>query len=700
MRIGVDSGGTFTDCVRFRGSNIEVQKVLSDPHSPDRALEAVRLLAGSASLRPVAIVHGTTIGTNALLERRGARVALVTTAGFEDLIEIGRQNRPSLYDLNPCREPPLVGRPLRFGVAERIAAGGKILKQPSRKELQLLRQRLRGAGAESVAVCLLFSYANPANERTVARALKGIGVPVSVSQELLPEFREYERLSATVINAYLVPLVGGYLAGMERAARRLFPAAVPSAPGERAGARLYVMQSSGGITTAARAAREPVRTILSGPAGGVEASEWLTRLLGVAKAISFDMGGTSTDVCLMEGSARTTRETTVAGLPVAVPVLDVHTVGAGGGSIARLDAGGALRVGPQSAGANPGPACYGRGGNQPTITDAHLILGRLDPDAFLGGGFRLNLAAAQRCFADFLRRSRSGRGAAPWASCEELAAGIVAVGNAAMEKALRVISVERGYDPREFALVCFGGAGGLHAAELARSLGLPRVIVPQHPGAFSALGILLSDIVRDASRSVLLPVPSTPPGALAAFRQALRRRFAELENAALRELRNDRFATDAAHAERRLDLRYRGQSFELTVPFTRDFLPAFHRAHERAYGYSDPARPLEVVSLRVRLTIQTPQPPVRRRPAVKNPDPAPAFVKAQPAWFEGRYRSTRFYDRARLRPGMQLQGPAIITEYSSTTVVPPGFRCRVDEYGNLLLSLAAIRRSVAAKDLH
>ena len=413
---------------------------------------------------------------------------MVTTAGFEDLFEIGRQARPRLYDLEARHAPPLVPRDFRFGIEERTAASGKILQRPSAAAIARLARKLKRLNADSVALCFLFSYLNPENERVVAAALRGLQLTLSVSHEILPEFREYERLATVVINAYLIPRMGEYLKRLER--------------GVGEAGRVYVMQSSGGITTAQRAAREPVRTILSGPAGGVVASTWLARQLGVPRAISFDMGGTSTDVCLIDGLPRTTNETTLGGLPVAVPVLDVHSVGAGGGSLARLDAGGALRVGPESAGAEPGPICYHRGGIQPTVTDANLLLGRLDAGLFLGGEFDLDLAAAEQGFAEFLRlhRRQIGSKTAP-----QLAADIVAVSSATMEKALRVISVERGHDPRDFALVCFGGGGGLHAADLARALRLPKVVVPRNPGAFSALGILLSDIVRD---SVQFGLPS------------------------------------------------------------------------------------------------------------------------------------------------------------------------------------------------
>lgn len=711
MRVAVDTGGTFTDCVVVAGSEIKILKVFSTPEDSARGiLEGVRRLAGELCAgEPIDIIHGTTVGTNSLLERRGARVALVTTAGFEDLIEIGRQNRPRLYDLDVRREPPLVPRSMRWGVRERTTATGEILARPSPGELHHLARAIQRSGADSVALCFLFSFRNPQNERRAALAVRRTRLPVSVSHEILPEFREYERLSTVVINAYLAPRLGAYLASLERQASqrtgdRLLqstrdatgrPARDSSRP--RPSGNIYVMQSSGGITTAERAAREPVRTILSGPAGGVVAAARLAEKLGIRRAISFDMGGTSTDVCLLDGPPRTTHETTLAGLPVAVPVLDVHSVGAGGGSLARVDAGGALRAGPESAGALPGPICYGRGGTRPTVTDAHLLLGRLDPDHFLGGAFNLDLQKVEERFAEFLRfLPRRLRVAAP-KSALELARGIVSVSNATMERALRLISVERGYDPRDFTLICFGGAGGLHAADLAHSLGLAGVVVPRHPGAFSALGILLSDIIKDVSQSVLLTVPESAgargrkPDSISHFRrflQELRRRFDSVERRARAELRHEHFSVRRIRIERAMAVRYAGQAYELPVPFTPAFREHFHSEHERSYGYSQPGRPLEIVSLRLRLTVPTPQP--AHRPGIRSDsrDFRRAIVKTKSVWFENKFWLTPLYDREKLNAGATFSGPAIITEYSSTTVVPPDFTCCVDEHLTLVLSRA------------
>jgi N-methylhydantoinase A len=735
VRIGVDTGGTFTDCVILDGTRVRVLKVFSTPDDPSQGIvEGVERLIGDAVLSTerrdseprtpnpeprtpnLEIVHGTTVGTNTLLERKGARVALITTAGFEDVIEIGRQNRPRLYDLGVTREPPLVPVERRFGVNERTASDASILQAPSKADIRRVVARVRKSRPESLALCFLFSYTNPSNERGVAEALGELGLPLSISHQILPEFREYERTSTVVMNAYLAPRLGAYLARLEKAFLHtnlnLKPRPLGADSGAQrrvsgsgrggAGVRVSVMQSNGGITTALRAAREPVRTILSGPAGGVVAAARLAERLGIERALSFDMGGTSTDVSLIDGGPRTTRETALGGLPVAVPVLDVHSVGAGGGSLARVDAGGALRVGPESAGAMPGPACYGRGGAQPTVTDAHLILGRLDPEHFLGGTFRLDAASTEQVFRDFLKVQSRGSKGFTMRTSPDLARGIVAVANATMERALRVVSVERGHDPREFALICFGGAGGLHAADLARALDMTRVVVPANPGAFSALGVLLSDVVKNVSQSVLMLVPSisraddTKQPGWPGFMRRIGAHFARLERSARTELRQDGFQGEIV-VERGLDLRYAGQSYELTVPFNLGFREAFHLEHERAYGHSQPDRSMEIVNLRIRLMIKTSAPGIDGQWAGtgdNNREPsdsgscqpaAGSMVDRKPVWFGNEAMVTAFYDRAQLAPGIEFSGPAVVLEYSATTVVPPDFRGRVDGEGNLIL---------------
>jgi N-methylhydantoinase A len=696
MRIGVDTGGTFTDCVLIDGGQIGIVKVFSGSSaSPQNAtaaiLEGIRHVTQAQSGDSVEIVHGTTLSTNSLLERQGARVALVTTHGFEDLIEIGRQTRPQLYNLDVRRAPPLVPRKMRFGLRERTAADGSILMCPSKRELQDIRNRLKKCKAESIALCLLFAFANPTIELLVLRELQKLEVPISVSHRILPEFREYERLSAVAINAFLMPRIGSYLTQLERKASR--DLCHRSARKEAPAIRVFVMESSGGITTAARAAREPVRTILSGPAGGVAAAAWLMERLEIRQAITFDMGGTSTDVCLLDGRPPITNETTIGDLPVAVPVIDVRSVGAGGGSLVRMDAGGALRVGPESAGASPGPVCYGRGGRNLTVTDANLILGRLDPQHFLGGTFALNAEASEKQFHQFLRR-HSGKGLAGGAAFRspiELARGIIAVANANMERALRVISVERGYDPRDFALLAFGGAGGLHCADLGRALGVRKIIVPPYPGTFSALGILLSDLVKDVSQSILLPVPEsearTSSAAFNRFHKDLVSRFRRLERDARAELRRDHFPSGAVRVERHLDVRYAGQSYELKVAFSAKFPEDFKRMHEKTYGYAHERQRLEVVNLRLRLTIPTSKPRLAKQgKRVTGGDVQKAIVSRRKAWFGNRFFVAPLYNRELLPAGARFRGPAVVAEYSSTTVVPPDFLCSVDSQLNLVLS--------------
>jgi len=658
-RVAVDTGGTFTDCVWVENGRLRMLKVFSTPADPSQAIaEAVRRTGLDSA---AVLLHGTTVGTNSLLQRRGARVAFVTTAGFEDSIQIGRQARPKLYDFFFDPVEPLVPPELRFGVPERTACDGEVLERPSEAELRRLRRALQEANPESVAVSLLFSFVNPENERAVALALQGLGenpVPLSLAHVVLPEFREYERASTVVVNAYLQPLMQRYL---ENLGRRL--------AGRSANARsaaVFIMQSSGGITSLAAAAAEPVRTVLSGPAGGVVGAAAVARRSGFPRIISFDMGGTSTDVALVDGEPRASNEAEVAGLPVRVPMLDIHTVGAGGGSIARFDAGGALRVGPLSAGADPGPICYGQG-EEPTVTDANLLLGRLPPDKFLGGEFALDRERARRVVKSWLQKNRSPL------SVERFAAGVIRVVNATMEKAVRVVSIERGHDPRDFILVAFGGAGGMHACELAAALGIPRVLLPPLPGALSAYGILVSDVVKDYSRTVLWRVAGQLP------LPALRRQFRAFEREARAALRHEKWA-GVPRFQPSLDLRYRGQGYELNLPFSGDSLAAFHREHQRRYGYSRPQMEVEIVTLRLRALL--PGPGLPRAPLGAPSGQAP---EPRPVIFDGRSMSTPLYERSSLAPLRLYRGPAIVTEYGATAVVPPGFRFRVDRNASLIM---------------
>ncbi len=652
MRIAVDTGGTFTDCVFLRDGRTHILKVFSTPANPaDAIIGALRKIAAGANPE---VRHGTTVGTNTLLERKGARVAFVTTQGFEDTIAIGRQARPRLYDWFVNPDPPLVPAELRFGASERTSAAGEILQSPSALDLDTLLESIRSARPEAIAVSLLFSFANPKNERAVALALEPLQLPVSLSHQILPEFREFERASTVVVNAYLAPRMGRYISGLQAALDQEF-----------AGGRLQVMQSSGGIVAAQVAAREPVRTVLSGPAGGVVGAHAVARLAGFDKIIGFDMGGTSTDVALVDSAEglRTTNEASISGLPISVPMLDIHTVGAGGGSLARFDAGGVLRVGPQSAGADPGPICYGRG-TESTVTDANLVLGRLDPEFFLGGEMTLD----ERRARDYLQ---SAKGAL--STVEAFAAGILRLTEAAMEKAIRVISVERGHDPRDFTLVSFGGAGPLHACALARALRIPRVLVPQMPGALSALGILMSDVVKDYSRTVMLGPEIA----------ALERHFRELEQRGHQEMRAEGLK---GISTRYADMRYAGQGFELTVPFARDFVTRFHAAHRRRYGYADEDRRVEVVNVRVRMIASSEPVPLPKRKMTRG-NARQAIVKQRRVLFDGHASRAPVYDRAKLRPGDAFAGPAIVAEYSATTVLPPGCRARIDARENIVIEV-------------
>jgi N-methylhydantoinase A len=686
MRIAIDTGGTFTDCVFVRDGRLEIVKVPSQRAMPEEAIAAA-VRAVRKPLKPMQVfsderglelVCGTTVGTNALLERRGGRVALVTTAGFEDVLEIGRQSRTKLYDFFVDKAEPLVGARERIGTRERLSWDGSVVRALTPREIARVVSVVRRARPEAVAICFLFSFRNARHEARMAAALRREGYLVSVSHEILPEFREYERTSTTVINAYLAPVMSGYLAGTQSRVRTAwFSGPKPKSAGDLR-VRVHVMQSNGGVVSAEKAAREPVTTILSGPAGGVTGAAYAAKLAGIEKVITFDMGGTSTDVALLSGELRTTSEASAAGFPVAVPMLEIHTVGAGGGSIARFDRGGALRVGPESAGAEPGPICYGRGG-VPTVTDAHAVLGHFGGAGLLGGAFPLDVARARTAMQRVV--VGSGRGAAGFTNAEKFAEGILAVADAVMEKAIRVISVERGHDPRDYTLVAFGGAGGLHACSLASALGMRGVLLPIFPGALSALGILRADVVTEFSRTVLLKVFST-----AAARSEIEAGFQALEREGRRAMLAEGFSAAKIRIERRLDLRYAGQAYELSVPAAGDIVAAFHRAHEARYGYHDASRTVEIVNLRVRATGVTEKPGLRKIGAgVKNGKAPRRSREAIDCVLDGRKCRAALIARDELRSGDSLSGPAVISEYSATTLVPHGWTGRMDVYGQILL---------------
>jgi N-methylhydantoinase A len=650
IRVGVDTGGTFTDFVFEQDGRLNLFKLPSTPADPSLAIQQglTRICAETGSrLDHIEIVHGTTVGTNALLQRRGARTALITTHGFEDVLVIGRQARPELYNLNAIKPPPLVADELRLGIKERVVASGEVIEPLDEQELRKLVRKLKQSKVEAIAISLLFSFLHPEHEERIAAALAELDVPLSISSRIHPEYREYERTSTVVINAYLQPLMGRYLSRL--------------ADAQGAKLNLHVMQSSGGSISAEVAASEPVRTILSGPSGGVVGALRAALSAGIKNLITFDMGGTSTDVALCNsGAIRTTNEASVAGLPVAVSVMDIHTVGAGGGSIARVDEGGSLRVGPESAGADPGPACYGRS-LLPTVTDAHVVLGHFGGLGLLGGEFKLNEKRAHEAMSKLANDLSKVSGKR--CSVTKAAEGVLSVANTNMERALRHISVERGHDPRQFALLPFGGAGGLHAVDLARALRIPTVIVPTAPGALSAVGVLVADVIKDQSRTVMFTHSAKE-------RAKLARVFAEMEKEATKVLRGEGFPATRQRHERSLAMRYRGQSFELEVKDTTgDLATAFHRAHRERYGYAQEQSEIEIVSARVRSL---------------------GIVEklAQRKIASGRNRARGdVYKREDLGPGARLKTPCIVTEYSATTLIPAGSKARVDDFGNLLIEV-------------
>jgi N-methylhydantoinase A len=614
LQVGIDIGGTFTDFVVYQPTTGELDtfKLLSTPADPSQAVlrgltQIYTRQHSAAGPLQTAIIHGSTIATNALLERKGARMAFIATRGFGDLLQIGRQNRPELYDLFADPPPALAQPGLRYEVDERVTSSAEILQGLDPLQVAALIPVLRAAQVESLAVCLLFSFLRPEHEQTLARMLRAAGFFVSVSSEILPEFREYERASTTAVNAYVSPALDRYLGYLESAVANI-PA--DDSVSTSHPTTLRIMQSNGGQISPAEARRQGVHCILSGPAGGVIGANHVAALSSLAQGenqairlITFDMGGTSTDVSLIDGQPQVTREAIIGGCPICIPLLDIHTIGAGGGSLARLDAGGALQVGPQSAGADPGPACYGRG-DQPTVTDANLLLGRLVPDYFLGGQMPLDLERARLA----LQRLGNELGL----SAEQAALGIIEVVNAHMERAMRLVSVERGHDPRRFTLLSFGGAGGLHAADLARRLGMPRLIIPPLASTLSAFGMLAAQAIKDYSQTVMLP-GDTPRQTLAAV-------LAPLAQRGLHDLQSEGFSAEAIHLEQAADLRYLGQSYELSVPIdpldedTTHLLAAFHTQHQRLYGYSRPQAPVEVVTLRLRAVGRVQPPGLQRLP--------------------------------------------------------------------------------------
>lgn len=686
--IGVDVGGTFTDLFAFEPSSrrTHVHKVPSTPADPSEAivlgLEGLRDRYGVDLGNMERFAHGTTVATNALIQRKGGRLALVTTKGFRDLLEIGRQIRPRVYDIQTDYPPPLVPRERRFEAAERVGSRGEVLSELTEAEIARVAAEVAAADVDGVAICLLFSFLNPEHERRLAAAIARArhGLLVSVSSEVQPEFREYERMSTTVLNAYLQPQVTRYMERLGGAVRRL-----------SAGAAIGINQSSGGLMSIERASRFPVRTALSGPAAGVIGAAHVSHLSRQPDVITFDMGGTSTDVCLVrDGSAEMTFGRDVAGFPVRLPAIDIHTIGAGGGSIAWFGPDGLLKVGPQSAGAVPGPACYGKGGTAATVSDANVVLGRL-PTELLGGDMRLDKAAAVAAIEPIAKRLGL--------SLEAAALGIVRIVNANMMRAIRAVSIERGHDPRPFVLMPFGGAGALHAVDLAEEIGMRAILVPPSPGILCAQGLVVADLKESFVATCRTP--------LAADLGLVEKELQRLEGLARAWWSTERIAAKDATSQLVVDMRYIGQNYEIGVvvePHThqsprsagraedwgasmglppRDELAKlFHAAHDKSYGHHDNQAPIEIVNLRVTA--------IGRLPDIGQPEPVRGKAAKprghRPIWFsvEGAMQSAVWW-RPELSPGDDISGPAVIEQLDATTPVPPGYSARVDNALNLVI---------------
>ena len=659
MKLGIDTGGTFTDFILETDEGYTTYKVSSTPSDPSlailRGLQYFFPDTGSPSgfTLPTAleIVHGTTVGTNAFIQRKGAKTLLVTTKGFEDILFIGRQNRTSLYDINIKRSPEIISRSQVLGVEERITATGKVEIPYNKDHGQILCQYCRNNGIRSVAICLLHSYLNPVHEETIASELAELDVPVTISSQLLPEFREYERLSTTLINAYLAPIISEYISKLSNTLK-------PNS--------LSIQQSSGGILPAEGIAKRAVQTVLSGPAGGVHGAYRLSQEMGIDRIITFDMGGTSTDVSLCDKVPTLTRDYTIDGFPIRTQVIDIHTVGAGGGSIASVDAGGLLHVGPESAGADPGPVCYGKG-DRITVTDANLYLGRLLADKFLGGEMVLQYSKVEEKLADLAQSLNL--------TPVEAALGILRIVNIGMVKAVRAVSLERGYDPKEFTLFSFGGASGLHCCDMASELGISKIIVPDRAGILSAQGMVMSEPTLDSSKALFLTGDDIT-------KQNMEPSFALMEVELTSQMHN--LCHDGAlFVERFLDLRYQGQSYEITVRYRDEFKEEFHTSHEHHFGYKLPDIPLELVSIRCTVKVKKQESILPRHVIKKGHTPEEGRVSII---FEGGKISVPVYQRRSLYPGNRLQGPALIIDNYTTILVQFDFEMTIDPLLNIVLT--------------
>jgi len=634
-RICADTGGTFTDIVSIRDGNLVIDKILSTSDDPARGILSRFIENGLIDRSPTdrsageheEFIYGSTVATNAVLERRGADVALITTKGFEDIIFIGRQNRPDLYDLYPRKTTRLLERSKVFGVDERTLHDGTVIREPCNTDA--LIEAVSRSNVDSIAISLLHSYANPRNEKILKKALSTAlpGIPITLSSDILPEYREFERTSTTVINAFVSPLMRDHISRLKQ---------------NYGSGQFRIMQSNGGCISAEKAMDEPVRTVLSGPAGGVVGAREVASRMGHENIITFDMGGTSTDVSLCSGGYSVTNEYRISGLPLTIPMLDINTVGSGGGSIVHLDMGGGIHVGPRSAGAFPGPVCFKRGGTEVTVTDANLVLGRLYGKRFLGGKMSLDHKKAEDAVNSLARTVDMDK--------LSLAEGIINIANSSMQRAIMSITVRRGHDPRDFTLVTYGGAGGLHACELAEALGIGKILIPPNPGVLSAFGMLLSDVKKNHSRSFL-------------------------------RTGKEGFGDQRIMLKRSVDMRYKRQSHELTVPYSEKLITDFHHLHNRRYGHCDEKEEVETVNLRVEgigLTNKPFMEPLRKRDEKEE-----AVIDRVTLYFRGEEKEAVVIDRERLSPGDVIEGAALVTEYTATTFIPPGWKGRVNRYGGI-----------------
>lgn len=685
LQIGIDIGGTFTDFIVYdqQIKDLHTLKVFSTPSNPALAVIQGLEIVLEASLEDVLykkdnliITHGSTVATNALLEGKGAKTALITTRGFRDVIQIGRQNRPSLYSFSTTPPQPLVPETLRFEVDERIDSSGNVLEPLKPESLQDLESNLKKESIESVGISLLFSFLHPEHEKMIADRLRERGFFVSVSSEILPEYREFERTSTTVVNAYVSPILDRYLGSLEDAITK-----------ETKNSHLRIMQSNGGIICTSEARSSGVRCILSGPAGGVVGAAHIARNAfkyngkgdnedgsdHKLNVITIDMGGTSTDVSLIDDVPSITTESVVGGYPIQIPMIDIHTIGAGGGSIASIDLGGALRVGPKSAGADPGPACYARGDisrDLPTVTDANLVLGRLQADHFLAGRVNLDTRRAVNVMA----RLGEEIGLNPI----QIAKGVIDVVDAHMERALRLISIQRGYDPNEFVLLSFGGAGGLHACNLAHRLGVPRVIIPPLASTLSAYGMLVADVVKDYSKTIMLPGDANPERIMSSLNPLIQR--------GITDVKREGFSEQEIHIKSALDMRYRGQSYEITIPYRDNFLEDFHKFHEKTYGFSRKNSLVEIVNIRVRAEGKISPPPISRYPS-NGIDPGHAFLEKRPVHLSDGEYEVPLYHGELLTPGNLVNGPAIVVRKDTTIFLDEQSDAQVDQACNLMISI-------------